>query len=216
MDKLRTKRLWRGTGLPTPEYEVLTENSDLAEVIEHLGLPIIVKPVHEGSSIGMSKVETLEQLHQAWAIAKSYDGEVLAEQWITGEEYTVGILGEEALPAIRLRTPHIFYDYDAKYHADTTEYLCPSGLADGDEAELQQLALAAFGAVGCYGWARVDVMRDRAGHFWLIEVNTTPGMTDHSLVPMAAGVAGIDFASLVWRILESSMTAGGEGHGTQA
>lgn len=211
MDKLRTKRLWRGAGLPTPEYEVLGGDAGLAEVIEHLGLPVIVKPVHEGSSIGMSKVVSADQLQAAWDEAGKFDGEVIAERWITGEEYTVAILGDRALPPIRLRTPHTFYDYDAKYHADNTEYLCPCGLDAESEARLQQLALVAFNAVGCYGWGRVDVMRDQAGDFWLIEVNTIPGMTDHSLVPMAARAAGIDFDTLVWQILESSMVEEAQG-----
>jgi D-alanine-D-alanine ligase len=205
MDKMRSKRIWRGAGLPTPDYEVLSGNCDFAGVAERLGLPLIVKPVHEGSSIGMSKVESSDELQPAFAEAARYDHEVIAEQWIAGSEYTVAILGEQALPPICLQTPHSFYDFAAKYQADTTQYLCPCGLNDEEEQQLQTLALDAFRAVGAEGWGRVDAMRDAEGRFWLIEVNTVPGMTDHSLVPMAAQAAGIPFDQLVWKILESSM-----------
>lgn len=205
MDKLRTKRVWQGAGLPTPAYEVLSASCDFPAVAERLGLPLIVKPVHEGSSIGMSKVETMEELEPAFVEAAQYDEEVIAEQWIEGSEYTVAILGERALPPICLRTPHSFYDFAAKYQADTTQYLCPCGLGSDEKRRLELLAMEAFRAVGARGWGRVDAMRDADGHFWLIEVNTVPGMTDHSLVPMAALAAGIEFDELVWRILESSM-----------
>ena len=166
----------------------------------------MVKPALEGSSIGMSKVHRLEDLPAAFAQASGF-GPVMAEQFILGEEYTVAILGEEALPPIRLETPHDFYDFDAKYLANDTRYICPCGLPAEDEAALKRLALAAFRAVGALGWGRVDVMRDAEGRFWLLEINTVPGMTDHSLVPMAARAAGMGFAALVWRILELSMSA---------
>ncbi len=204
MDKLRTKRIWQGAGLPTPDCAQLNDGFDAEDIVARLGLPLIIKPVHEGSSIGMSKVDTADALETAWRQAARYDSEVIAEQWIDGNEYTVAIVAAEALPAICLQTPHSFYDYAAKYQADTTEYLCPCGLGQGDEQMLQRLAQQAFDAVGAWGWGRVDAMRDRHGQYWLIEVNTIPGMTDHSLVPMAARAAGIDFDELVWRILESS------------
>lgn len=201
MDKLRTKLVWRGVGLPTPAWAVLEESSDCQAIIDQLGLPLIVKPIHEGSSIGMARVETLEQLREAWDNARRYDSQVLVEQWITGAEFTVAILDGRALPAIRLQTSHSFYDYDAKYLANDTRYLCPCGLDAEREAELAQLCLAAFEAVGCRGWGRVDVMQDAQGNFQLLEVNTVPGMTDHSLVPMAARAAGMDFTQLVLAIL---------------
>ena len=200
-DKLRTKLVWRGVGLPTPAWAVLQESSDCQAIIAQLGLPLIVKPIHEGSSIGMARVETLEQLREAWDNARRYDSQVLVEQWIAGAEFTVAILDGRALPAIRLQTSHSFYDYDAKYLANDTRYLCPCGLDAERETELAQLSLAAFEAVGCRGWGRVDVMQDAQGNFQLLEVNTVPGMTDHSLVPMAARAAGMDFTQLVLAIL---------------
>jgi D-alanine-D-alanine ligase len=204
MDKLRCKQLWKGADLPTPDYQVLDQHIDFAAVVERLGLPLIVKPVHEGSSIGMSKVDKAEELEPAWANAARYDNEIIAERWVQGSEYTVAILQQQALPMIRLETPHQFYDYDAKYIADTTAYHCPCGLDDADEKALQALALKTFHAVDASGWGRVDLMLDDQGNPWLIEVNTVPGMTDHSLVPMAARTAGIGFDDLVWRILETS------------
>lgn len=211
MDKMRTKRLWQGAGLSTPDYEALSAESDFQAVVERLGLPLIVKPVHEGSSIGMSKVESAAALQPAFAEAARYDNEVIAERWIEGSEYTVAILGDRALPPICLKTPHSFYDFAAKYQADTTEYICPCGLDKDEEQRLQALSLEAFRCVGAQGWGRVDAMRDTDGRFWLIEVNTVPGMTDHSLVPMAAAADGIKFDELVWQILENSLTAGDEG-----
>lgn len=205
MDKLRTKRVWLGSGLPTPAFEVLTADSDFGAVVDRLGLPLIVKPAHEGSSIGMTRVESAAQLSGAFAEAAGYDREVFAEQWVTGAEYTVAVLGDRALPSIRLETPRGFYDYEAKYRADTTRYHCPSGLSPDREAALQQLALDAFHAVGASGWGRVDILADANGAFWPIEINTVPGMTDHSLVPMAAKAAGVGFDALVWRILETSV-----------
>ena len=206
MDKLRTKQLWMGAGLPTPAFRVLNSVEDAVNAGRDLALPLMVKPALEGSSIGMSKVHNAGDLPAAFAQASGF-GPVMAEQFIHGEEYTVAILGEEALPPIRLETPHDFYDFDAKYLANDTRYLCPCGLSADDEAALKRLAVSAFRAVGALGWGRVDVMRDAEGHFWLLEINTVPGMTDHSLVPMAARAAGMDFATLVWRILELSMSA---------
>ena len=205
MDKYRCKLLWLGSRLPTPEYLLLDEGFDVTQAEAVVGYPMMVKPAHEGSSIGMSRVTNRAELEQAWKQAKEYDGLVLAERWIEGEEYTVAILNGEALPAIRLETPREFYDYDAKYRADTTRYHCPCGLTGEQEAELQQLALNAFRIAGASGWGRVDLMRDREGQPWLIEVNTVPGMTDHSLVPMAAKAAGIGFDELVVQILSGSL-----------
>ncbi len=203
MDKIISKRIWRSAGLPTPAFMRLTVDTDWQEVVRALGLPLIVKPVSEGSSIGMFKVEQADALPGAWEQASRY-GEVFAEQWIAGEEYTVAILQEEALPVIRLQTPHEFYDFDAKYEADDTQYHCPCGLAPDQEASMQKLALAAFRTLGASGWGRVDIMRDSHGKDWLIELNTVPGMTSHSLVPKAAKAAGIGFDELTERILETS------------
>ena len=205
MDKLRSKQVWRGAGLPTPDYMPLTAAVTDAAVIERLGLPLIVKPAHEGSSIGMALVRSADELAAARVEAARYDGDCLAERWIDGAEYTVSLLGDQVLPAIRLETPRTFYDFAAKYEADDTRYHCPCGLPDGDLAALEQLAREAFQTLGGCGWGRVDVMRDAGGGFWLLEVNTIPGMTDHSLVPMAAAADGIDFAELVWRILLTSV-----------
>jgi D-alanine-D-alanine ligase len=204
MDKLRTKLCWRGYGLPTPPWALLKNESDIDCCIEQLGFPVIVKPALEGSSIGMSKAHNRDELIAAYRLAASYKCDVYAEAWITGQEYTVGILNGEALPAIRLETPHTFYDYEAKYHANTTKYHCPCGLNDAEESALQALAVCAGQVLGVKGWARVDAFIDHAGQAQLIEINTVPGMTDHSLVPMAARQAGIDFDELVWRILATS------------
>ncbi len=213
MDKLRSKQLWQGAGLPTPAYKVLTADSDFAAVAQAIGVPMIVKPATEGSSIGMSKVTTVEGLSQAWQKAAKGDATVLAERWVDDAEYTVAILQGEALPLIRVETPRAFYDYEAKYQSDETGYVCPCGLEATQESALQQLALDAFNAVGCHGWGRVDLMCDAQGKAWLIEVNTVPGMTDHSLVPMAAKAAGIEFDQLVWRILETSVVGEAQQHG---
>lgn len=204
MDKLRTKQVWQSLGLPTPPYVVLREKTDSAAALEQLGTPLIIKPIHEGSSIGMAKVQSLAELQAAWAEAQKYDDVALVEQWITGAEFTVSILDRQVLPAIRLSTPNTFYDYQAKYLASDTQYQCPCGLSDEREAELADLCLRAFDAVGCRGWGRVDVMQDSDGHFYLLEVNTSPGMTDHSLVPMAAAAAGLSFTDLVLAILASA------------
>lgn len=204
MDKLRSKQVWQAAGLATPEYVVLDSEAACAQALKQLGVPMIVKPVLEGSSIGMSKVEAAEQLIPAWQLASACKGEVIAERWVEGREYTAAILGDRVLPMIELVTPHKFYDYDAKYKATDTQYLCPCGLDASVETEFAALVTKAFAAVGASGWGRVDFMVDAAGKAWLIEVNTVPGMTDHSLVPMAAKQAGISFQQLVLEILEAS------------
>jgi len=205
MDKLRTKLCWQGYGLVTPPWFLLKNEQDLNACIEKLGFPVIVKPAQEGSSIGMSKANTRDELAKALQIAADYHCDVYAEAWVTGKEYTVGVLNGQALPVIRLETPNSFYDYEAKYQATTTQYHCPCGLSEQQEQELQQLAVTACEVIAIKGWARVDVFIDAAGQSQLIEVNTVPGMTDHSLVPMAAKQAGIDFETLVWQILATSL-----------
>jgi D-alanine-D-alanine ligase len=204
MDKLRTKLLWHACGLPTPPHEMLEAQSDLKAVAARLGLPLMVKPVNEGSSVGMSKVRAAGALEEAYALAVNYDRAVMAERFIDGQELTAGILGEQVLPLIRLETPREFYDYQAKYVADDTRYLIPCGLPAAREREVQALCLRAFRALGCSGWGRVDLMLDVAGAPWLLEVNTAPGMTDHSLVPMAARAAGLSYEDLCLRILEGA------------
>ena len=204
IDKLRTKQLWQARGLPTPPYELLSANTDLAAVAKRLGIPLMVKPANEGSSIGMTKVRAASGLDEAYALAVNYDRVVLAERFIEGTEITGGILGDEALPLIRLETPRDFYDYDAKYVSDDTRYIIPSGLDDAKERAVRQLCLDAFHALGCRGWGRVDLMLDRAGDPYLLEVNTAPGMTDHSLVPMAARAVGLSYEDLCIRILENA------------
>ena len=202
MDKWRTKLVWQAAGIPTPRYELLTAESDLKAVVARLALPLMVKPANEGSSIGMSKVRAAGDLEEAYALAANYDRMVLVEQFIEGIELTAAVLGGAALPLIKLETPREFYDYEAKYVTNDTRYIIPCGLAAGAEAAVQQQVLAAFNALGCRGWGRVDLMLDAAGRPWFIEVNTSPGMTDHSLVPMAARHAGLAFEDLVLRILE--------------
>ena len=202
MDKWRTKLLWHATGVPTPRCELLSRDSDLTAVAVRLGLPLMVKPVNEGSSIGMSKARDTAQLEEAFALAANYDSAVIAEQFIDGPELTVGILGGDALPVIRLETPRDFYDYEAKYHAADTRYLIPCGLPPESESAIQREALRAFAVLGCRGWGRVDLMLDGAGKPQFLEVNTSPGMTDHSLVPMAARHMGLSFEDLCVRILE--------------
>ena len=202
MDKLRTKLIWRAAGIPSPDHVILVADSDWATVAAELGLPMMVKPAREGSSIGISKVDSLERLEPAYAAAARHDATVIAERFVEGQELTAAILGDEALPLIRLETPRVFYDYEAKYSANDTRYLIPCGLSAEREREVQALALSAFRAVGASGWGRVDLMCDRAGRACCLEVNTIPGMTDHSLVPMAARARGIGFDELVVRILE--------------
>ncbi|MFM9271662.1 D-alanine--D-alanine ligase [Halomonas elongata] len=204
MDKQRTKLVWQALGLPTPECVMLNAESDWSAVVERLGLPLIVKPVHEGSTLGITIVDSAETLAAAYRDAARYDARVMAERFIQGEEYTVSLLGDEALPAIRVEVPGGFYDYEAKYLSDETLYHLPCGLSETDEKALAELCCEAFEAIGCRGWGRVDVMRDDQGRFWLLEVNTVPGMTDHSLVPQAAAHAGIDFDTLVLRILDTA------------
>ena len=203
MDKIRTKQVWLSVGLPTPGYVSLQRGEDVVAAAHKLGLPVIVKPACEGSSVGITRCFEDADLAAAVDLAARYEGPLLVEQLVQGEEYTVAILGAEALPSIRIVPAGEYYDYHAKYVADDTQYLCP-GLAGAAEQELQALALAAFFAVDCGGWGRVDFMRDRAGKPWLLEVNTAPGMTSHSLVPKAARQRGIEFDDLVWRVLETS------------
>lgn len=206
MDKLRTKRLAQAIGVASADSVVLRGPQDFELALEQLGLPLIVKPATQGSSVGMAKVERARDLPAAWQAAGALDRIVFAEKWITGGEYTVSILQGAALPSIRIETPQVFYDYEAKYFRDDTRYHCPSGLSAPAEQHLQRLALAAFEAAGAEGWGRADFMMDGAGRPLLLEINTVPGMTDHSLVPMAARAIGIDFDELVWRVLETSFT----------
>ncbi|MAL37115.1 MAG: D-alanine--D-alanine ligase [Pseudomonas sp.] len=205
MDKLRTKQVWQSLGLPTPRHAVLASEADCRAAAESLGFPLIVKPAHEGSSFGMAKVGGVAELIAAWRGASAYDSQVLVEQWIQGPEFTIATLRGTVLPPIGLGTPHTFYDYDAKYVANDTQYRIPCGLDAAKEQELKDLSARACEAVGIQGWARVDVMQDDTGAFWLLEVNTVPGMTDHSLVPMAARAAGLDFQQLVLAILDASL-----------
>ncbi len=204
MDKLRTKLCWLGYDLPTPNWYLLKSQDDLEECINKLGFPMIIKPAQEGSSIGMSKAKNKNELEEALKIASQYGCDVYAEAWVVGKEYTVGLLDGKALPVIRLETPNEFYDYEAKYKATTTKYHCPAGLTVEEESKLRALAVKAGEVIGVRGWARVDVFIDNNDQPQLIEINTVPGMTDHSLVPMAAKQDGIDFDELVWRILETS------------
>lgn len=204
MDKLRAKQLWQGAGLATPPWHMLSADTDFPAVAAALGLPLMVKPVLEGSSVGVSKVEAAADLPAAYTAAARCDSPVIAERFVHGAEYTAAIVGDAVLPAIRLETPRRFYDYQAKYEADDTRYHCPCGLDAGAEQAMQDLAWAAYRALGCAGWGRVDLMRDAAGQCWLIEVNTVPGLTDHSLVPMAARAAGWSVPALMLAILDSS------------
>lgn len=205
MDKLRCKELLQGSGLPTPNYIKIDATTDMSYVGAMLGFPIMVKPTLEGSSIGMSKVVEEEGLNKAWQIASEYGDTVLAEQWVQGKEYTVAILGRTALPVIRLETKRDFYDFAAKYDDDDTQYHCPCGLTEEQESQLQRLALSAFDVIGAKGWGRVDIMADDEGKPSIIEINTVPGMTSHSLVPMAAKAKGLSFAELVYEILSQTM-----------
>lgn len=208
MDKVKTKQIWQGSDLPTAPYRIISKDTNLDEVVDTLGLPVIIKPVHEGSSIGMSKVEKKEDFASAINKATEHDAVVMAEKWITGREYTIVVLNGQALPVIRLEPPKdvAFYDYDAKYERNDTHYGIPSGLDKLQEEKLQALTLRAFNAVGASGWGRVDAMQDEQGNFWLLEVNTVPGMTSHSLVPKAAKAVGYDFDALCVAILEQTLT----------
>jgi D-alanine-D-alanine ligase len=207
MDKWRTKLLWKVLNIKTPDFEVVTAQSDFAAIEQKLGLPLFVKPANEGSSIGITKVKKTGDLQPAWILACRADPLVIAEQYIGGGEYTVGILGETPLPIVRIVPKNEFYDYEAKYLRNDTEYLCPCGLSAGKEAQIQAEALLAFRAVGCKGWGRVDFLMDEQGNHFFLEVNTSPGMTDHSLVPMAAKAAGIGFDELVIKILAMTLDA---------
>lgn len=208
MDKLRTKYVFEGCGLPTPKFRAMGAVSEVDDILRDLSLPLSVKPSREGSSIGIRKVTSRDELADAYQEASALDSLVLVEEWVEGPEFTVSLLQDKALPAIGLSTDHVFYDYDAKYLADDTRYRIPCGLDPETELELQHLALDAFRVIGCRTWGRVDIMQDRDGGFWLLEVNTVPGMTDHSLVPMAARAAGISFEELVVRILKDTLEDG--------
>jgi len=207
MDKRRSKQLWQGIGLATGGFVTLRPATDWQGVIERFG-KVFVKPACQGSSIGMSIANSAHALRQSFELASQYAGEVLAEQFIDGPEYTVAVLGDTALPSIRLETDNEFYDYEAKYLSEDTRYHCPSGLTARDEAEIAALSLRAFHSLGCSVWGRVDVMRDAAGRFFVLEVNTVPGMTSHSLVPMAAAASGLAIPALVQRIVELSLQEG--------
>jgi D-alanine-D-alanine ligase len=209
MDKLRTKYIWSAAGVSTPPYEVLTRDTDFTVVAAKLGLPLFVKPAREGSSLGVTKVKNVVELKDAWDKAARLDDCVLAERGIAGAEITCAVLDGQALPLIRIEPATEFYDYEAKYLRDDTQYHCPSGLDGATEKKIQALALRAFDALGCSGWGRVDFMGDASGAAYALEVNTVPGMTDHSLVPKAAAAAGISFDELVLRILETSRTREG-------
>jgi len=204
MDKVRSKYIWKQQGLKTPDFMEVNSEQDLVMAVDKIGLPMMVKPVHEGSSCGASKLSETADISKAWRIAGQFEDSVLAERWIDGDEYTAGILGQQVLPLILLKTPHEFYDYRAKYEVESTEYICPCGLDLDREDEIKSIALQAFNNVGASGWGRVDLIVDDSGEVNLIEVNTIPGMTGHSLVPMAAKQAGIEFDELVLRILGSS------------
>ena len=204
MDKVRSKLVWLAKGIPTPAYEELTAQSDFAGVASRLGLPLAVKPVNEGSSLGFTKVRSAGQMDEAFALAINYDSAVIAERFIEGPEYTASILDDKALPLIRIEAPEGKYDYQNKYFTDDTKYICPSGLPATKEDALRALVLEAFRLVGCAGWGRIDLMLDAKGDPWLLEVNTSPGMTGHSLVPMAAKAVGISYEDLCVRILEGA------------
>ncbi|MGI9307654.1 MAG: D-alanine--D-alanine ligase [Gammaproteobacteria bacterium] len=207
MDKMRTKQLLEGVGISTPRWRQIESEADCEDVATELGLPMIVKPALEGSSIGMSKVESAEDLPAAWRTARECAADIFAEAWVSGAEYTAAVLQGQVLPLIRITADSTFYDYEAKYFSDNTRYICPCGLPAKQERTLADLALRAFYAVGASGWGRVDFMiDDKTADVMVLEVNTIPGMTGHSLVPMAAEQAGIDFGGLVWRILETSFT----------
>ncbi|NNJ78541.1 MAG: D-alanine--D-alanine ligase [Xanthomonadales bacterium] len=206
MDKVRSKWVWERTGIPTPPFRHFDRNDhDYERALEAFGLPLFVKPAGLGSSIGISRVGKAEELPAAVELARRYSHTVLVEKAITGREYFAGVIGHYALPLIGVETPHAFYDYEAKYTANDTTYLCPTGLDEALEAELRKRSLEAFDILGASGWGRVDFILDDAGTPWFLEVNTTPGMTDHSLVPQAAAAVGVDFDDLVWRILETSL-----------
>ena len=208
MDKIKTKSIWRDAGLPTPNAIEINENSDLDDLTDQVGLPVMIKPVREGSSFGATKVDREESLLSAWTNATKFDDRVMAESWVEGDEYTVPILGETILPVIKLETKRKFYDYDAKYNDDKTKYICPCGLDQVSESAIGEVSKKACSLLGVSGWSRVDLMIDSNKQEWLIEVNTIPGMTSHSLVPMSAKKAGISFEVLVTQILATSFKKG--------
>ena len=208
MDKLRSKQIWQALGLPTPAYRVVTSADSSAAVAQALGLPVFVKPLREGSSLGTTPVDREDDLAAAVAAARQYGEAALVERCIVGTEYTVAVLGDEILPPIRIDVAEPFYDFEAKYRSEATRMTIPCGLSAERESALQGLARDAFAAIDARGWGRVDVMADERGDFWLLEVNTIPGMTDHSLVPAAAAAHGLDMATLVWRILLTSWRHG--------
>ena len=206
MDKLRTKRLWKAEGLPTPDYLYLQSEADLPKAAQQFGFPLIIKPSEEGSSVGVSKVKSAEQLAEAFGLARGDTQRVvMAERFVKGDEYTCAIVDGEALPVIRIEPDGEFYDYHAKYISDKTRYHCPAGLAPAHEQRLQAICLRAFELIGARGWGRVDFMLDAQGEPWLIEANLVPGMTSHSLVPMAAKASGLSYADLCWRLLETTL-----------
>ncbi len=207
MDKVLTKQIWAATSLPTPPSLVASDDAELARIAGEIGFPVFAKPVYEGSSLGMTKVDNENQLAGAFKDAKKFGDEVLFEKWIGGGEYTACIVKNCVLPLIRIETPREFYDYEAKYFSDSTRYFCPCGLDPDTERRFAELSMRAFHAVKASGWGRVDFMLDEQGYPWLLEVNTQPGMTDHSLVPMAAHAVGMNFNDLVWLILEEAMHA---------
>ena len=204
MDKVRSKHLFRAAGIPTPEYAVIRSTSDASVAAEQVGFPLIIKPSGQGSSVGMSKVFERSELNDAVDLALQYGDTALLERCVVGDEFTVTVLDSRALPSIRIVTPRVFYDYRAKYESDRTEYLCPGSSSDVEEQQYADLAVAAFEELGCSGWGRVDFMTGADDQPLVLEVNTVPGMTSHSLAPMAAKEAGLDFATLCWRILETS------------
>ncbi len=205
MDKIKSKLVWKASNIPTPDFIFINSKNDLDKVSDSLGFPVVVKPVSEGSSVGVSIVKDNKQLLSAWYSASEKDNLVMAEKWIDGKEYTAAVLMENVLPMIQLKTPHNFYDYEAKYHSDTTEYFCPCGLDVEQESKLAELMMEAFMSLSASGWGRIDFMMDREGSPWLIELNTVPGMTSHSLVPMSARQAGYSFEQLVLMILYTSV-----------
>jgi len=206
MDKIRAKLVWSGLDLSTPSFEVIDYDTDSASLVNKIGLPLIVKPARGGSSFGITIVDDISQLVEAISYAKKFDSLVIAESYITGEEYTVSILLDEALPAIKIKTPRAFYDFEAKYRSESTEYICPCELQPEAEEMIQEIALEAFAALGGSGWGRIDFMKDEHGKFWLIEMNTVPGLTSHSLFPMSVHHSGKKITQAVLSILSSSMT----------
>jgi D-alanine-D-alanine ligase len=210
MDKIRTKQVWMSMGLPTPRYVKISRGDDVIAAARQLGLPVIVKPACEGSSVGITRVHNEDDLVAAVELASRYPGDMLMEQLIVGSEFSVPVLGDDVLPSIRIIPKNEYYDFEAKYVANDTQYICP-GLEGEAEAQLQTLVMTAFKAAGCSGWARIDVMRDKLGNNYLLEVNTAPGMTSHSLVPKSAAQVGIRFDEVVWRVLETSFNETGGG-----